>query len=296
MRGFIAYLKQLEVHTPRLALVRFLLAFGMLLTIVFNDIHVLADQRYDQLSGYRIKQRQGIGGPFSRANLYLMMPDRSATIVVVVILLVVMSGFAPQISCLLHYWACFSFHNYYTVLNGGDDLTFDLALLLIPICLTDRRLNQWKEGKSKQTAGNIVAAVSMTAIWLLVAWLYFDAYYFKLFKPQWSNGTALYYYLSHYRVGAPDWLRSIDELLTTTQFVKLLTWGTLLLEFLLSIALLLPARFKRKLFIAAIIFHFLIAIHLGLITFFIAIVAALLLYLDDGDNITRKILLRKKVR
>jgi antimicrobial peptide system SdpB family protein len=293
MKDLIGLLKQSTVHTPRLALVRMLLAFGMLLTIATNDLQTIANQRYERLEGYRLKQRQGHGGPFSSMNLYLMMPQKTANVVVVIFILAVMTGFLPQLTCWLHFWACFSFHNYFITLNGGDDLTLNLALLLIPLCLTDPRLNQWRTKQSEPRTANIPATVGLVAIQLLVAWLYFDAWFFKILTPQWVDGTAVYYYLSHYRVGAPDWLRHFTELITTTQLVRLVTWAALALEFFLSVAIFFPFKYRKRLFVPAIIFHFLILVHLGLITFFIAISAALLLYLDNDDCWTNKILRRK---
>jgi hypothetical protein len=65
--------------------------------------------------------------------------------------------------------------------------------------------------------------------------------------------------------------------------VKVVTWGVLLLELVLATCLFMPSSFKRKMIIPAIFFHFLIVVNFGLITFFIAINAMLILFLDD-DN------------
>jgi antimicrobial peptide system SdpB family protein len=298
MDGIIAYLKQNNVHTPRLALARFLLALGMLLTIISNKLSIVANHQYTFMEGYTLRHGKGGSNAFAFADLYLYMPPQIANLIVVLILLFVMSGFLPKISCLLHYLACFSFHNYFIILNGGDDITLNLSLLLIPLCLTDNRNNQWKHppelSQTSASSSNIVANLALIAIHLQAAWLYFDAFYPKMFTPQWLDGTALFYYTSHYRLGAPDWLRNIDEIITTTAFVRVLSWGALLLELILAFALLLPSRLKRKLFIPALCFHFLILIHFGLITFFIAIAGMLLLYLDNDDVITNKLLRIKK--
>ena len=117
------------------------------------------------------------------------------------------------------------------------------------------------------------------------SWVYLDAGYSKLFTKQWRDGTAVYYYTSHYRLGAPGWLRHINEWVTLSQLVRVASWGTLLLELLLALCIFFPPRIKVKFILPAIAFHFLIVINFGLFTFFIAMTAMLLLYLDDNDRI-----------
>jgi antimicrobial peptide system SdpB family protein len=290
MRGIIAYLKGKNIHTPRIALARFLLAFGLLLTVTGNDLDMVANHDYTQLYGYTIRHSPHFHRPFEKADLFMMMAPEKAKVVVIIILLLVMTGFFPQVTGILFAWACFSIHNFFIINNGGDDLAFVLSFMLLPICLTDPRINTWIRKESPPSQRNIIANVAIVAIWVQAAWTYFDASFAKLFTPQWQNGTAVYYYTSHYRLGAPDWLRRINEWLTLTQFVRVLTWGTLLLELLLAVCVFFPSRIKRKFILPAIIFHFLIVINFGLITFFISIVAMLLLYLDDDDVFTGKVM------
>ena len=290
----IKFLKNKKVYTPRLAIVRFLLAFGMLLTVLCNRLDVVANHNYTRLPAYSAKHTTHASVPFKKADLFLMMNPETARWVVVGILLLVMTGLLPQFTCLLHFWACFSVHNYFLILNGGDELAFILSLLLIPVCLADPRFNQWKQKEITPSAGNIVANVTLYFIQLQCAWLYFDAGFFKISRPQWQDGTAVYYYTSHYRLGAVDWVRHINELVTLTPLVKIVTWGVLLLEMGLAICLFLPARIKKKFIIPAIIFHLLIVVNFGLITFFIAELAMILLYLDTDDLFSSKIYNRKK--
>ncbi len=294
MNHLIGYLKGKNIHTPRLALVRFLLALGLMLTVLNNDLTHIANHNYTRLYGYTIRHSSNFHRPFERMDLFIMLSPERARMAIIFILLTVMTGFLPQITGILFAWACFSIHNFFVINNGGDALAFVLSFMLLPICLTDPRINSWKRKNSHPSPRNIIANVAMVAIWVQAAWTYFDASYAKLFTPQWLNGTAVYYYTSHYRLGAPDWLRHINEWLTLTQFVRVLTWGTLLLELLLAICIFFPARIKRKFILPALFFHFLIVINFGLITFFISIVAMLLLYLDDDDVFTKKLMFWQK--
>ena len=294
MSHLIAYIKSRNIHTPRLALVRFLLAFGLLLTVWSNDLTQVANHNYSRLNGYAIRHTERAHRPFEKADLFMIMNPETARVVVMIILLTVMSGFLPQVTAVLFAWACFSIHNYFVINNGGDDIAFVLSFLLLPICLTDPRINTWKRVEQAPSKRNIIANVTLVVIWMHAAWLYFDAFYAKLFTPQWVNGTAVYYYTSHYRLGAPDWLLRIEQVLTLSQFVRVLSWGALLLEMLLALCIFFPARVRKKFILPALFFHFLIIINFGLITFFISIVAVLLLYLDDDETFTRRILFWEK--
>ncbi|MBC7553554.1 MAG: hypothetical protein H7257_06205 [Taibaiella sp.] len=290
MRHFLAYLKCRSIHTPKLAIVRLLLAVGMLLTILNNDFSIIANHEYTRLPEYTIRHAPQRYRPFQSIDLFMMMDPGTARIIVTVILFAVMTGLLPRLTAILHAWASFSIYNYFIIQNGGDHLTFALSLLLLPICLTDRRLNQWQWKEYDSSAGNIVSNIATVAIWLQASWMYFDAFISKIQTKQWLNGTAVFYYTSHYKLGAPDWLKQINELITKTQLVRVVSWGALLLEFVLALCIFFPSRVKIKFLLPALLFHFLIIINFGLITFFIAITALLILYLDDEDVIAKKLI------
>ncbi|HEX6684571.1 MAG TPA: hypothetical protein VF062_17335 [Candidatus Limnocylindrales bacterium] len=61
--------------------------------------------------------------------------------------------------------------------------------------------------------------------------------------------------------------------------VTAITWGSMVLEFALAIAILLGPQAKRVLLVAGPLFHAGIAVHMGLVSFLAAISAALLLAL-----------------
>jgi antimicrobial peptide system SdpB family protein len=100
---------------------------------------------------------------------------------------------------------------------------------------------------------------------------------------EWLNGTVLYYWLIDPVVGLPDWLRFMTPLLSSS-FVVLLTWGTLVLEIILFMALFAPKRWWKALLISGIIFHAGIAVTMGLVTFGLAMFAGLILYLRPADE------------
>jgi len=284
MKQLIYRLKNKSIHNQKLAIARFLLAFGMVLSLLFNDMSVVANHNYTHLKKYRSRHNERTYAPFKKSDIFMMMPPAAAKVVVIIILLFVMTGFLPQLSAVLHVWVCFSIQNYFMVINGGDQIALVLSVLLLPICLTDPRLNQWKDPQPAATRTNIFANIALYAIQFQAAIIYLDSGLSKLWIKEWQEGTAVYYFTSHYRLGAPDWLRSINELFTLTPFVAILSWGVILLEVLLALCLFAPPKTKKYFLVAALIFHFLIVINFGLFTFFCTMSALLILYLDDESN------------
>jgi antimicrobial peptide system SdpB family protein len=284
MKQLVERLKNKSVHNEKLAIARFLLALCILLSLLFNDMNVIANHNYTHLQIYKSRHNERVYVPLKKADLFMILSPAKAKVVVIIILLCVMSGFLPQVTCLLQVWACFSVHNYFLILNGGDQIAFILSILLVPICLTDPRLNQWTRTDNAHSRINIFANIAFFAIQVQAAIVYLDSGISKLFVKEWQEGTAVYYFTSHYRLGAPDWLRSINELITLTPFVAILSWGVILLELLLFACLFAAPKVKKAFLILALAFHLLIVIDFGLITFFLAIAALLILYLDDENN------------
>jgi len=289
LKQLIDRLKYKNVYTPKLAIARLLLALGMLLFVVSNDMDVVANHNYTHMSRLKTRDLEHASAHLKHTNLFLMIPPAQAKVVIIVILLFVMSGLAPQISGVLHAWACYSVTTYFTVLNGGDKVAWVLSILLLPLCLTDPRWNQWKKKDNTPSNLNVFANVAFFAIQVQAAFVYLDSGISKMFVREWQEGTAIYYYTSDHRLGAPEWLRHINEMTTLTPFVIVLSWGTIVLEILLFTCLFAPARIKSRFLPIALFFHFLIAINFGLITFFFSMAALLILYLDD-DNRSVKLL------
>jgi antimicrobial peptide system SdpB family protein len=95
----------------------------------------------------------------------------------------------------------------------------------------------------------------------------------------------MYYWLLHSSFGVPHWMRGPAHLLTTHALsVALLTWGIVLFELCLAISPLLPPRARWFLLRAGIAFHCTIAILMGLISFSLVMIAALLLFLQPVDQ------------
>lgn len=199
----------------------------------------------------------------------------------VAVLLVTASGWRPRLTGIPHWYVSWSLMVNATVVDGGDQVTAVLTLLLIPLTLTDPRRWHWQRAPERDLGlARVVAYGSVVLIQIQVAILYLHASVAKLGVREWADGTALFYWLRNPMFGAPGWLRPVIDPLTGSPFgVALLTWSAIALEFALALAIVLHPRVRPPLLVAGLAFHWAIAIVMGLISFSTAMSAALLLYL-----------------
>ncbi|NOT74877.1 MAG: hypothetical protein HOP08_08095 [Cyclobacteriaceae bacterium] len=271
----------INANTNVTGLARTLLALSTLLTLTFNDTGILFTATVESNPPY-------CTGPSVISIFCLFAPHYElARFVAIFILVLVASGWRPQITCLFHAWVAFSLKASSSILEGGDQVASILTLLLLPICLTDKRTWHWERSTSTSTATSVfqeltyfVHASALLVIRLQIAYLYFDASIKKFHVVEWLNGTALYYWISNSYFGANDIGRSIlMPLVLNPIIVSLMTWSVLVFEVFLFTAIVVPEKYRRPLLILGIAFHFMIGIIHGLMPFFFSMCGALVLYL-----------------
>lgn len=261
---------------------RSLLALSTLLTLLFNDATVL----FRPAAG--IPNYPNCPQSFS-ISLFCLVPSsyqylNLARWTAVILMLVVVSGWRPRITGILHWWIAYSLHSAALTLDGGEQATAVLSFLLIPATLTDPRRWHWQplrstEATSTSLYSRILALTSLVAIRAQVAGIYLHAGVGKLFVEDWVNGTALYYYLLDPLLGLSPAMERLIRPILVSPAVVIPTWGTIILELLLFAALFMPKAYWRPLLWAGIAFHAMIAAMIGIVTFAIAMFGALILYL-----------------
>lgn len=266
-------------HQPWYGLARSLLGLATLLTFVGNSTELLF-----------FPALEGETGPICRSdrfdlNLFCLLKDHLglARLVVIGILIVVVSGWRPRFTGILHWWICYSWVNASLIVDGGDHVNAVLTLLLLPITLTDGRTWHWQQAPSPQGAlrrmANLVAYSSLKIIRLQMAAIYLHAAVAKCAVPEWQNGTALYYWLTDPSFGMPTWLTPLVlPLLLNGHSLTFLTWGVIAFEFILFAGLFAKNAYRPGLLYAGIGFHVGIALLHGLITFGLSMIGGLILY------------------
>jgi len=182
------------------------------------------------------------------------------------------SGWRPRLTCLPHAYAAFSFFNGISTPEGGDQISSIVALLLIPVCLTDSRRWHWQPGDPDPTRSGprwaTIGIIGIALIKLQVSWVYLQAGISKLSQESWDNGTAMYYWTRNADFGVANWQRAVIFWFTKQPIPEaVLTWFPIVIEISLGISLLLPLRARIPLLCAGILMHLLIGLLIGLWSF-----------------------------
>jgi antimicrobial peptide system SdpB family protein len=264
-------------------LARTLLALGTLGTLTFTSTSALFTPMLGRTTTPNCDGAATI-------SLYCMLPSDQlelGRLLSIAVLLVVASGWRPRFTALPHWWVAFSVQASISIPDGGDQITAVLALLLLPVALTDRRRWHWAQAPpgSDRPYAALVALAAMFLIRLQVAGVYLHASIAKLGVTEWANGTALYYWLNDPTFGTPLWLRDfLRPVLSAGPVVAALTWGTIALEFALAVGLFLPKRRWKPLLVGGLTLHAGIAVLMGLSSFALAMFAALILFLRPWEH------------
>ena len=198
----------------------------------------------------------------------------------VAILLVVASGWRPRLTGIPHWWVSYGFAVTATLPDGGDQVTQVLTFLLIPVTLCDPRRSHWDPAPAARPHASFIGLAALTLVRLQVAAIYFDSSIAKLAVPEWVDGTAFWYWATDPSFGPPMWLRPLVLAIVREPLgVAAFTWGPIVLEFVLALALVMDRRYRVWLLGPGIAFHVAIAMLMGLVSFATAMCAALLLYL-----------------
>lgn len=281
----LGYLTGLNPFTNVYGMCRSLLALGTFLTLITTSTEILFRPAAG-INEYPI--RQGLGGVISIFSLL----DKNLEVarwLCIGVLAIVISGWRPRITGVLHWWVSYSFMSSAILVDGGDQVTSILCLMLIPVTLTDKRKWHWNGFEVKATTPSniyklIIANSTIKIIRLQVAIIYLHSAVAKCVVPEWENGTALYYWFTDPMFGASDWLQPIITRIVTNSFsVTMLTWSIIVLEFALFAGLLAQKRYRSILLIFGISFHVGIALIHGLVSFAIAMFAALIIFLRPVD-------------
>lgn len=277
--NLLSFVKKNPPWSNTYGLARSVLACGTFMTLLFNSTDIL-------FKNSSISSSNLFCDPIG-ISLYCLFADLEfARFISILLLIPVIIGWRPMITGVIHFWVSYSLINSAVMIDGGDHIASILTVLLIPITLTDTRKWHWSIVKPTQLASSfvpilgIISFSSFIIIKIQIAIIYLNSAVSKLFVEEWVNGTAIYYWFKHPIFGYPKWLNPILEpviLNGTTVFI--VTWGTILFEFILFAGLFMDIKFKKWLFIFGTVFHFGIFIVHGLASFFFTMLAALILYL-----------------
>jgi antimicrobial peptide system SdpB family protein len=209
--------------------------------------------------------------------------------IMVTLLLVAASGWRPRIMGPIQWWISMGFQAAASTVDGGDQATAVLTLLLLPAALTDHRKWHWtacSEAEARGEGRRLIALSSLMMARLQVSAIYFHAAVGKMRVTEWADGTALYYWFHHPTFGANDFVMTlINPIITHSVTVTALTWSIVVLEFALTMGLFATRPVRHVLLPLGIAFHFGIIVIHGLSSFALVMFGALVVYLRPIDEV-----------
>lgn len=265
-------------HGFQLTLARSTLALSTLMVLAANSTQVLLhDPSRAELSPTSCHGAGSLGA-------FCLAPSQSAEQVrwlLVLLCVPALLGLVPAVAAPLHAYAAFTVAANTVGIEGGDYLVATSTVVLAVVCLTDRRLQGWSSRASgRPTLAFIPAQVLLLGLRLQVAYVYLEAATVKQSHPIWADGSALWYWLQQPNFGARPEVRDfLTPVLAHGPVLHAMTWGVILTEYVLAVAV-LSARRRNARFLTlavAVSMHLVFAIVLGLITFFVSMVGVLLL-------------------
>lgn len=176
--------------------------------------------------------------------------------------------------CLLLWWISISFVNSTMFIVGGDQIRANIYFLIFLYKLTRNFSHEY------------TFFIGKLVVWLVkfqVAFIYFQAAISKFASQEWSDGTALYYWITDPVFGMGKNYSILNQLFDHPIFLAFSTWAVLLLELGVAFGCVFKFKIKNALFLSAIVFHFMIIYIFNLPSFGMVMisVAFLAFYLED---------------
>lgn len=279
LNAYWEYARRLSTRNPwtqNIGLARTFIMLGGLGTLLFSSVDTLIRPA----AGLSYPHCSGVAGI---ATWCLASPELFEGVrwFSIVVLALAASGWRPMITAVPAWWVLFSTQAAATTVDGGDQVAANLALILIPISLTDTRRWHWRNGGAQRGVGfTLVSHVGMFAAAVQMSFLYLNAALSKLSVSEWNDGTAVYYWMQDPMFGPSEPLRSLlARALLNPWVLAGATWGPVLLELALGLSLVLPRASRRILLVLGVGFHLGIAILMGLWSFAFVMTGGLLLLL-----------------
>jgi antimicrobial peptide system SdpB family protein len=206
----------------------------------------------------------------------------------IALLVVVASGWRPRLTGVIHWWITFGVQASGATLDGGDQIAAILTLILIPVTLTDDRLWHWETRlttSASEPYKRVIAKTALTVVRVQMALVYLHAAVGKAYSARWQDGTALYYWFTNPDFGAPLWLeRLLRPLLLNGASVTAMSWAIIALELALAAGLVVPRSRWRGLLVLGVSLHLGILVVHGLVSFVLAMIGGLVLYLRPVER------------
>jgi len=247
------------------SLLRSLLAFSLLITMIFNDFRVIYIE--DKVKIFN----------------FFELDTNGFKIISIIILIAIISGILPRLTGILHFLVTYLFFVTCPFIDGGDQLSSNLTLFFLPLTFFDNNLNHWNN-KKKSFTGNYSKPFfifSSLIICIQISVVYLHSSIDKLKVSEWQDGTAIWYWFTHESFGASYFILSLLKcILSNSYLIYILNWSVIIIEFLVAMMLFVPKdrMLPKVLFYLALTLHIGVILIHGIFTFSLVMIGCLLFY------------------
>jgi hypothetical protein len=224
-----------------------------------------------------------------RFSILLWLKPSDPIVIILFALLVIATitftiGFHTRLSNITVWLLLASFFNRNPgILNGGDRILLLTTLLLIfapsgVMYSLDAWLKTISSNQSSVKTAQFYEPWILKLLQLQIAAVYYQSFWSKLGGIMWRNGTAVYY-VAHLQ----DFTRfPVPYLFDHLWTCKLLTWGTLAIEFSLW-SLIWVKQFRYWVLVAGVILHLGIEWSMNIPVFEFLMICSYVLFIDPTD-------------
>lgn len=265
------------LHSFQLTLARAILALSTLITLSFNSSNTILH------SAETVEPTPTSCEAVASLGAFCVSPfDAEITrLLLIISVLPAVLGVLPAVSAPLHSYVAFTVAQNTVGIEGGDYLIATVSLLLVVVCITDRRVNGWRTrvGAAPRLR-YIPGGVVFVALQVQIAYVYIEAATVKQAHPVWAEGSALWYWAQHPTFGArPEIREALAFLFAHPVALQTATWGVIVVEYVLAFAVLAARRRGPRWMTLGlgVGLHLAFAVVLGLVTFGISMLGVLLL-------------------
>lgn len=261
----------------QLALMRIVLCFGFLQLYIPRlwQIHYFSDQSIVPRS-----QALQIYMDYYRPTFsFYFWPDSWAlpmTMIMLLLIVLFMFGIGGRVLALGLWFIDMAFQHRNISICFGADYIGSLLLLYLAFSNNQDFLTVGKSIKNRSDFSRQLSSVMYRMLQIQISVIYAYTGFEKLKGATWWDGTALWNVLANYQITVIsfEWLRFVPF------FIVFITLMTIVFEIYFPVAMLLP-KIKYPWLIMGFMFHFGIAIMLGLTTFSTVMVSTYPLFFSD---------------
>jgi antimicrobial peptide system SdpB family protein len=251
---------------------RVVLGIGTILTIIFNDIFLMIPEDYYfnivSLKNESVVYNLNLFSHFKYEYLNI-----AKWVCVVLIALTFFFNLNPFF-VFIHYTISLSVFHSFLISEGGDQINMILMLIIFIFSLAI----SFSNSIIKKSIELFIFTVKLQA-----SIIYLQASVAKLYVQEWSDGTAIYYWLNHNIFGLPiESMKFINKVLIVPEISFFITFSVIIFELVISYVI--WANFNNKIIflILGLLFHFGIFIIHSLPTFFLSMSVILILSFSES--------------